>query len=612
MTGKASTRPAPRSGSRTARVVDALASSALFGGLARSDLQRLAPAFEATRIEGGRTVFAEGEPGDAVFVVVAGRLRAHRGAGDEEVVLGEIGPGEVVGETAMIAAGPRTATVRTVRDTELLRLSADAFHRTVRSFPDVLLAVAGTIAARAVSDGPATAPVRTVAVVPAGRGAIPDVAEVARGLASALKRFGRVKRLSRTSVSRAIGAADGALAESRAISWLHSVEEDHRFVIYQADDDPSVWTERCLRQADVVLLCGWGTADPQPGPVEEGLDELATTARRELVLLWPTDGPERTERWLAARGVAAHHHVIGDGDYARLARRVAGRAVGLVLGGGGARGFAHLGVMRALEEAGIPVDMVGGTSIGAIMGAGLASGWDHAVRHPKAVDAFVKPRILVGPTLPMLALSSSRKVTRLLRDPAMLGERRIEDLPIPYFCVSANITTDEMVVHTSGPLWQAVRASASLPGILPPVAMDGHLLVDGGVVNDVPVRPMRDRLQGTVIAVDINPAADLGSYEAFEPTISGWRILGRKLNPFRSSMAIPNAVEVMMRAKEIWGRRAQSEDLAAAPPDLLLRPPTGQVGALDFRGAQRLIDEAYEWTARELAAWDRTAAIRAR
>jgi len=234
--------------------------------------------------------------------------------------------------------------------------------------------------------------------------------------------------------------------------------------------------------------------------------------------------PSDTARWLAHSAVADHHH-LRDGhpeDMARLARMVTGTGYGLVLGGGGPRGFAHLGVLRALEEAGVPIDVVGGTSIGALMGAISALGMDDAERVARAVTAFTRSGRLVSPTLPLVALSSGRRVDRLLAE--HLGPAMIEDLPQRFFCVSANLTTAEEVIHERGPLWPAVRASLSLPGIFPPVYADGHLLIDGGALDNVPVEVMRARVgNGCVIAVDLSPEMEPMTAVPFGPGLSGWR-----------------------------------------------------------------------------------------
>ncbi len=276
------------------------------------------------------------------------------------------------------------------------------------------------------------APVVTIAVVPAS----PDVSlgEVARNLAAALEPHGRTVHLTSASVDAALGRAGAAQVPDRdggrLVQWLASLEHDHRHVVYEADCHASPWTERCLRQADRILLVADATANPAPGEIETQLlaRERADRPGQTLVLLHRPDttAPTGTARWLSGRFSDRHLHVRLDRatDVARLARFATGRTVGLVLGGGFARGLAHLGVVRALEELGIPIDAVGGASMGAMVGAQLVSGWDsdRIVRDTSRglADSFDDM------TLPFLAFKRGGKYSRLVR--GFFGDTRIQDL----------------------------------------------------------------------------------------------------------------------------------------------------------------------------------------
>ena len=205
-------------------------------------------------------------------------------------------------------------------------------------------------------------------------------------------------------------------------------------------------------------------------------------------------------RWQASLPGIRHHHVRGSADFERVVRLLTGRAVGLVLSGGGARGFAHLGVVRALREHGVPIDLVGGTSMGGILAAGVAKDWDDAELVERFRRCFVDTNPLSDFTLPVVSLVSGRKVGMLLR--RELGDLDIEDLPLPFFCVSSNLTTGRIAVHQRGPLWRWLRASVAIPGVLPPVFQGGEVFVDGGSMNNLPVDVMRASGRGAVIGVD--------------------------------------------------------------------------------------------------------------
>jgi predicted acylesterase/phospholipase RssA len=274
-----------------------------------------------------------------------------------------------------------------------------------------------------------------------------------------------------------------------------------------------------------------------------------------------------------------------------MARLVSGRGCGLVLGGGGPRGLAHLGVMRALDEAGVPVDAVGGTSIGAVMGAFRALDFGADARERSALNGFVESGNLFPPTLPILLYNSARKVGQLLESERYLGDRLIEETWIPFFCVSANLTRAEVVVHERESLATAVRASLSLPGIFPPVRFGTDFLVDGGVLNNLPVDVMRRRLDvGSVVAVDLSVEEEVGAAPSYQETPSGWALLFKKLARTQEVGTTPLSLSVLMRARELAGIRAQRQILADWPPDLLIRPDVSKTSMFNFKGATHLID----------------------
>ena len=377
-------------------------------------------------------------------------------------------------------------------------------------------------------------------------------------------------------------------------------------MIYQPDAEDTAWSRLCLSQSDMVLLVASAEDDPSVGAVEARA--LATGSLRcELALLHQADPADPTQvaataAWLAGRPVADHHHLRAGrpGDVARLARMITGTGCGLVLGGGGARGLAHLGVIRALEEAGVPIDVIGGTSIGAIMAGLCARGLDDAERVRAVTDIARHGRRLVTPTLPLVALSAGRYVDRILLE--HLTTVPIEDLPLRFFCVSTSLTRAEKVIHESGPLWAAVRASLALPGIWPPVYAAGDLLIDGGAMDNVPVNVMHERVgSGTIVAVDVSPAVEPLTTAPFEPGLSGWRVLGRRINPFATRQPVPDITDILTRSTGLSQVRHRRATLNVNRVDLLLRPPVAGLGVLDFKGGIALIETGYRYAAEAVA-----------
>jgi predicted acylesterase/phospholipase RssA/CRP-like cAMP-binding protein len=584
-----------------------LAGIPFFAPLDDASRLELATGLEPVHVAAGEVVFRQGDAGDGLFLVVSGRIRVTMAAAGAERTLYDLGRGAVVGEIALLTDQPRTATVHAVRDSDLQRLRAPVFRELAERSPVLMSSMLRLLADRLLTrDRLLTASglppgARAIAVAAAGQDPGPAAA-VGRLLAEQLARAGRVRRLDADAVERELGPGaarrgPGESGRGELTGWLDAVERAHDYVIYQAEAGDTVWSRLCLSQADVVLLAASAAGDPAAGPVEARA--LATPSLRcELALLHQAQ-PSGTARWLAGRPVAGHHH-LRDGqpaDAARLARMITGAGCGLVLGGGGPRGFAHLGVIRALEEAGVPVDVVGGTSIGAIVGALCAMGVDDAARVRALTHDIGR---LVTLTVPLVSVSSGRRVDRLLTE--RLGDVPIEDLPRSFFCVSASLTRAEEVIHDRGPLWPAVRASLSLPGIFPPVYADGDLLVDGATLNNVPVNVMRGRVGGgCVVAVDLTPEVEPLTFAPFGPGLSGWRVLGRRLNPFTSAQRVPGIGYILTRSPSLSQVRHRRAALDGDRVDLLLTPPVAGLGALDFKGAGPLIEAGYRYAADALA-----------
>jgi len=583
-----------------------LAGIPFFASFDEGTLTWLARQFEAARAQAGDAIIAEGDPGDGLYVLLSGRLRVSvRTAGSTaERVLHDLGRGAVFGEIALLSDRPRSATVRAVRDSDLLLLRTASFKALIEQNPGFLAEMARLLIDRllAVDRPQPHAGNRAIAVTPAG-GDPSHAKTIATALAQRLTRTGSTALLDRDAVERELGPEATERGPSHArrnelTGWLDAVERRHDHVVYLADADDTEWSRLCLSQSDVALLAGGGT-DPGLGPVEARA--LATKWLRCELVLAHRSRPGGTARWLAQRPVADYHHVR-DGhpaDVARLARMVTGTACGVVLGGGGPRGFAHLGVLHALEAAGVPVDVVGGTSIGAVMGALCAQGLPHAERVERALRAFTRSGPLMSPTLPLVALSSGHRVDRLL---AEYFAGSIENLPLRFFCVSANLTRAEEVIHERGELWRAIRASLSLPGIFPPVYQDGDLLIDGGALDNVPTEVMRARVGGgTVIAVDISPAVEPMTVAPFGPGLSGWQVLGGRLNPLTPPRPVPSMLDIVSRATGLSGTRHQRMTLGGQHVDLLLHPPVPAIGAYDFKAGAPLIETGYRHAAEALA-----------
>jgi NTE family protein len=254
-----------------------------------------------------------------------------------------------------------------------------------------------------------------------------------------------------------------------------------------------------------------------------------------------------------------------------------------VLAGGGARGFAHIGIMKALQEAGVPFDHLGGTSMGAIIAAGVAAEWDLKELSERVRAAFVDANPLSDYTFPLIALVRGKRVSKLLQE--AFHDVRIEELPRPFFCVSSDLTTGRIHEHRSGALWRALRASVALPGILPPVTHHGHLLVDGGVMNNLPVDVMRQRESGPIIASDVTGEIDLQVKDDKYGERPIWQLIWQRMR------GTPSIVSILMRSGTV-GSEAQRR-VVREQADFLFEPALPDIGLRDWKLFDRAVAEGY-------------------
>jgi len=581
------------------------AASRLFGSLSDAALTAIEPLAQWTQLARGDALFRQGDASDGLYVVVSGRLQIVRTNSDgTSIVIAEASPGESIGEMGFFTREPRTADVVAVRDSLVVKFSNEAFERIITLHPEIvrdLMRMQIGRLQKAPRSTRSTMAATSIAIVPLRmKTSFPEA--VAR-LASAI---GTDLCLDSASVDRELGEGMAQLAEhdprsAPLLSWLNQLESRQSIIIYQADAEATEWTERCLRQADHVVLVADASEDPSPAPVERLLAFDTIGPRRSLVLLHPNGSvlPTGTKRWLDQRRVDGHYHVRLDqpGDFARVGRFLTGRAVGLVLGGGGARGFAHIGILRALQEAGVPIDMVGGTSMGASLAAQQAMGWT-----PEKIEEINrKVWVEIEPqkefTLPILSILGNRGSTRC--GVMMYGDAQIEDLWIPFFCVSSNLSTASMRVHRAGSLLWAVTASASLPGVAIPVLEDGQLLVDGALMNNIPGDILRELGCGRVILSEVSVEQDETFRCTRVPTV--WEVVKARLRRKKLASPFPSMLEILLRAAMLSSARREREIMKDA--DLVFHPPINQFSLMDFHSLHALVKVGYEHGTSELAAW---------
>lgn len=593
-----------------------LAQTSLFSELPPTALERLARRVVTCGFAGGARVFEAGGPPDCLYIVAAGRLRAETREGHP---IAEVGHLEPIGEVGVLSGEPRTANVYAVRDSILLRLDREALIDFLLTHPKGLLALSQAVISRLrqgrrSQELDAVQRPRSLAVIPANPSI--DAGRVAGLLHSALTGSRRCLLLSSASVDQALGAAGGAQvplhnggAEGRLTEYLADQEIANRHLIYVADSEPGAWSQRCLRQADRVLVVVDAAQAVERSPMLEELRHGGVRAPIDLVVLRRNGiASGKVRDWLAVTGATGHYFLRPDEarDAGLIARSLTGRAIGLVLGGGGARGFAHLGLLRAIEDVGIPVDIVGGSSMGAFLGALYACGYSAEQVRQHTRDTFVSRNLLNDFLFPRVALIRGRKFVSRLQE--LFGERQIEELGVPYYCVSTNLTRGRAEVHDAGPLATWVATSMAVPGVVAPVAYRGDLLADGAVINSLPTDVMVRLGRGPIIASDVSTEGAIGA-----PGIEGpdpeavFRQFGQGrperlqgLNGARDTGRRPTLISILFRTATLTNEahvaaRAQSADL-------YLRMPVSGIGLFEWKRLDECYERGYRYARAELEA----------
>ena len=321
--------------------------------------------------------------------------------------------------------------------------------------------------------------------------------------------------------------------------------------------------------------------------------------------------PSGTKHWLARRPVTDHVHVRPalEGDMARLARIQSRTAVGLVLAGGGAKGLAHLGLYQALQERGLVVDFVGGTSIGSIMAAMVASDQPLDQLMPIARAAFADKPTGDFNLLPLISLIRGRRMRRILRvalEKVFGHAADIEDAWKNYFCVASNYTEAREQVISQGPLTQSILASTAIPGAFPPVPVAGDLLFDGGTFNNFPVSIMRKRRGvGKVIGMDLGTRKP--KPVTFDEVPGTWALLRDRLRPRQQRRyKLPSFMAYLLNVNIMYSTSRQGESRRLT--DLYFSPPLERVGMLQWQRFDSIAKQGYEYASEVLDAHVRRAA----
>jgi NTE family protein len=571
-----------------------LARHSLFEGVSPEALTALQSASAMRHIAGGEALVRQGDDADALYFVESGRFRV---VINKKRIVAHIETGEAVGELAFFAGGKRTADVVATRDSTVREVSRQAFDEIAMRYPELNVAMLKLVSERLAVATARTSSMssnipRVIAMLPAGTSKLPD-GFLAR-LANAFEAV-----ISSDTPVIPIDRATSEAADAREYqSWLAEQEAKGAYVLIDGSGSDD-WAEMVCRNADaLVMVARPGQTEPEPNAMEVSAMRWIAEPQRTLLLLRTSADKliSKSGEWIDPRSPKLHHHVALDNeaDFTKVARFLTGRAVGVVLAGGGALGCAHLGVIKALRQANIPIDFIGGASAGAAMGGAIARGMtvDETLDQMEAM--FIHAKAMRRLTLPIYSLLDPTVFDSELR--TRYGTRDIADQPINFFGVSTNLSTNGLHIHRRGPLWECVRASGSLPTILPPfIDKDGNILVDGGVLDNVPVKVMHGLKAGPNIVVSLGDPHEIWRTDVQYDDIRGrWSLLRDVLLRRKRETEFPSIVEIMSRSMVVASRMASKEMLG--DQDILVNPPIiPDMQILDWHLGRQLAEMAADY-----------------
>lgn len=579
---------------------------ALFKTLSAEQRLKAVAAMTRRDLVRGELLVEQGGSSDALYLVLHGALAVHRTGHPEP--LSELRAGELVGEIGFFANIPRTANVIAIRDSSVLVLTRAAYATLVQDAPAIADALLAALAQRFARETARLVPIRaspkarTVALIDGGRETVPSGFEprLRQALAAAGAEIVDLARLQALFPGRALDA-------SEISDWLNQLEYNAPLVVYFGGGEACEWARKAIRQADlVVLVCRGEAPAPDLTEVESFACTVHPVAARRLVRVHDVRRHEvsGTAAWLARLPCFMHHHVALEDqiDIDSLVRFLCGRAIGFVAGGGGSHGTAHVGIYKAFRERGVTFDIFVGTSVGSAMAAGFAKNYDAEHLERGTHEIFVASRSFRRPTWPRYALLDHKAFDAALAD--QYGQDcRIEDCWRPFAAVATNLSTHSLELIRTGPLWQAVRASSAIPGLLPPFyTKDGVMLVDGCLVDNVPLAPMQQLKSGPNLVVHFGePATEM--FDVDYAALPGrLELLAAMLLPFgrKTLPAAPSAVNVLWRSLVAHQRY---DTLPTTPSDVVMRPPTPDgIDVTDFHRHQEIFQSSYLWARDSIAA----------
>ncbi|WP_373495934.1 patatin-like phospholipase family protein [Aquiflexum sp.] len=562
--------------------------SNLFGEMEESSLRQIFEAGKKIKLEAGEYLFKQGDSQNELYVVLSGRLRAINESKSGTVILGDIAEGEPVGEIALFTNEPRMAAVLAIRKSIVLEISKAEYHNAVAKNPEFASALTRFVINRMrrnILEQKVEAIPKNIVIFQLQQDLNMDywVSEIKSNLETM------------HIPTQILGGESKGEKNSKELPELLEQHKGVNLIVCSGQD--SDWTKQCLLYADLVILATYFYADSDLYEIEKAqklYENNILNRKKYLLLLHPenVDVPDNSAKWFKDRNIHLHIHARKNNnkDMRRLCRIITNQAVGLVLGGSGAKGYAHVGAVQALLEAGVEIDFVGGSSAGALYGIIMA----FADFQNKRIEAICQQSAesdlgINNFFLTFFAKNSSQKIEEFSQK--VFGNTALEDLWVNSYCVSTDMTNNEVKIHSTGKVWQQVRESFLSPGIFPPVVVDDQVYMDSAMADNIPIDPMYRYPVKNIIAVSLSGSEP--EKVDFKNVPSVWEQVKGK---FAKKKRYDNPVITTVMVNSMTFNSRQREEINKSKVSLFFEINLRAVSLLDDSKWKRVVKKGHDQT----------------
>ncbi len=534
----------------------------------------------------GSYIFHQDSTEKVLYIILTGRVRIIKKDNKGFSILGDVASGQPLGEFSFFSDEPRTASAVAMRKTSLLKLKESDYITLIQSYPNIGQKFSAFVYNRLKSNF-------------AGLNKINAPKNISVIILNHFENYDKLIdqiliELNFSGIATNVYYHD-SFANKENSNVLNKIDEHEGINFLVCDETDMEWSSHCLMYSDSIIIASDFNSSKELLPIEKSLKiyESSILNQKKYLLLVHSNNaklPVRTFEWLESRNVDLHIHLRQNNgkDLRRFCRIITHRAVGLTLGGGGTKGFAHLGAVRALSEAGIEIDFIGGTSAGALYGMimGLID-FDFEKALEISMYSDKMKTLSTKLTFPIISLLSSKRITNFLKE--IFGEADLEDIWYNSYCVSTNYTDSILHIHNKGKAWKQISASIALPGIFPPVIINNKIHIDGGVMDNLPIDNMTTYPVSQIIAIALSPMKTEELKIDELPTI--WALLWDKMRG-KKLYDLPGIPTLLVTTGLINSRQKQMQTNSGA--SLYLELDLEGIKMLDGSKWKEMIEMGYQ------------------